>query len=148
MFMPFIFLSWPQGMIKIVIVHETWWLKMKRDPFIHHTHANHDPSDLSHFVSQTCFTSDLFVFLGKRPSKNLQGTVASGNEQRRILPRPCGARTIFGFGFQLMVNCWFGIWSWYPQIIVPFTRGSWDSKPTRPKPTINQLVEVWIDEGL
>ena len=36
---------------------------------------------------------------------------------------------------QLMVNCrfglwWLGIWSWYPQLIVPFIRGSWDSKPT------------------
>ena len=80
-----------------------------------------------HALHQICL-----FFLGKRPSKNLQGTVASGNEQRRILPRSCGARTIFGEiqtgrngGFQLMVKCWFGIWSWYPQGIVPFTRGSY-----------------------
>ena len=49
-------------------------LKMKRDSFIHHTHANHDPSDLSHFVSQTCFASDLCVFFGEKakqkPARN------------------------------------------------------------------------------
>ena len=47
-----------------------------------------------------CVPNMLYVrsvcFFGKRPSKNLQGTVASGNEQRRILPRSCGARPIFG----------------------------------------------------
>ena len=112
-FMPFSFTSWPQGLIKIAIKIWPKWFELFLCPKHAKKSGYESTWSLNKAVLKPIFLGSevvslkiptlcrTFIFLGVTgKEKNLQGTVASGNEQRRVLPRSCRARTILAWSNQ------------------------------------------------